>query len=151
MRERAQKRYDKTQSEIDKRNSMIQAAEQSGEVYERLSKKINKSTEEINQMADAAANLAENIPGALVGYDLEGNAIININKVKETALKAQEELAEYSKEQIANIGDLMRADLREQAESDFKAENKHYDTTMGVAAGASATAAVLAGFGIANG
>lgn len=152
LRERAQKQVDETQKEIDKRNAIIEAAEKSGAVYEKLSNKINKSTDEINQMADAAANLAETIPGALVGYDLEGNAIININKVKETAKDAQAELADYSKQQIANIGDLMRADLRKQAEDDFRKEHSGgYDTANNVAYGAAAVTGTLAGFGAING
>lgn len=144
LRERAQKQVDATQKEIDKRNDIIQAAEQSGEVYEKLSHKINKSTDEINQMADAAANLAEVIPGALVGYDLEGNAIIDINKVKETAKNAQEELAEYSKEQIGNIGKLMRADLRKQAEEQVAANSPGYKTATGVGLAAAGTGTAVA-------
>ena len=123
IREKAQTAYDETQKEIDSRSTLAESVEANIEVYDRLNRKLNKSTEEVNQLADAANALAEAAPGALIGYDSKGNPIIDTTAAKAESAKAKKELAEYAKTQMSNIGNLARADLREQAEKDWAASD----------------------------
>ncbi len=131
MKEKAQEAYDATQEEIDKRTELIESVEANADIYDKLSKKVNKSTDEVNQLADAADALAKAAPSALIGYDSEGNAIIDTNSARAKSEEAEKELADYAKEQMGNIGDLARADIREQAEQNV-ANSSSYDTAKSI-------------------
>lgn len=154
IREKAEEAYAETQKEIDNRAQLIKSVEANAAIYDKLSKKLNKSTEEVNQLADAANALAEAAPGALIGYDAQGNPIIDTSAARADANNAKQELADYAKTQIANIGNLARADVREQAEKNWAASSagkttKGFSTagkvTMGVGAAGIATALFAAG------
>lgn len=151
IREKAQEAYDETQKEIDKRTELIKSVEANADIYDKLSKKLNKSTEEIEQLADAANELAKAVPGALIGYDANGNAIINTNQARADVKDAKQELADYAKDQMANIGNLARADLKEQAEKNYAVSdagkvNNAVQIGSGVTfAAATTTAAAVAG------
>ena len=154
IREKAEEAYAETQKEIDSRAQLIKSIEANAAIYDKLSKKLNKSTEEVNQLADAANALAEAAPGALIGYDAQGNPIIDTSAARADANNAKQELADYAKTQIANIGNLARADVREQAEKNWAASSagkttKGFSTagkvTMGVGAAGIATALFAAG------
>ena len=158
MKEEAQEAYDEKQEEIDKNISLMESIDANLAVYDKLSKKINKSSEEVEQLAEAANALAEAAPGALVGYDENGNAIIDTGAAKAEAKNAEAELVEDAKDQIANIGNLAKAELREQAENNY-AETDHAKATkagstagyVGVAAGgAAAGMAAATAVGAAN-
>lgn len=136
MKEEAQEAYNEKQEEIDKNLTLIQTVESNLQVYEELSRKINKSSEEVNQLAEAADALAEAAPGALIGYDENGNAIIDVGAAKAEAKNAEAELVEDAKDQIANVGNLAKAELREQAEKNVAANsNGGYDTAQAVGTG----------------
>ena len=120
LKEKGQKLYDETQKEIDKRTDLINVVKTSGETYETLSKKMNKSTDEVKKLSEAADDLAKTIPEALVGFDASGNAIIDMNKAKQAASKAEAERAGYSELQIQNIGTLARSEIRAAAEESIK-------------------------------
>ena len=151
IREKAQEAYDETQKEIDKRVELINSVENNLDVYDKLSKKLNKSSEEVEQLANAANELAKAAPGALVGYDENGNPIIDPAKAAAEKAKAEGELVEEAKTQIANIGNLARADLKEQAEKNWNSSSagKGWNAaqtagTVGVAGGlATAAGAAL--------
>lgn len=147
IREKAQEAYDETQKEIDKRTELIKSVEANAATYDRLSKKLNKSADEVNQLADAADALSKAAPGALVGYDANGNAIIDTNKARADVKDAKQELADYAKVQMANIGNLARADLKEQAEKNYAASdsgkiNNAVQVGSGITFAAGTTAAV---------
>lgn len=61
--------------------------------YEELSKKINRTEDEQEELNSAASTLAELVPSAVKGYDSLGNAIINVTA-------AQEELNAMTEQQI---------------------------------------------------
>ena len=154
IREAAQEAYDKTQEEIDSRKELIDSVESNLATYDKLNKKVNKSTEEMEQMADAADKLAKAVPGALVGYDANGNPIIDTNAARSAQKNAKDELAEYAKEQMGNLGNLARADIREMAENTV---GNKYSTAQTVGATAAAAgggflvAGGLASAGLING
>ncbi len=116
IRERAEEIYDEQQKEIDKVSSIIQTVNSSGQTYDELSRKVNKSTEEMEQMAQAANDLAEAIPGAVIGYDAMGNAIISMNEAQEAQEEANQQVVQLASVQLGNIAEYVKADLREEAE-----------------------------------
>lgn len=154
MKEKAEEAYNATQEEIDKRVELIESVKANADTYDRLSRKLNKSTEEVEQLAEAAEALAEAVPSSLVGYDSEGNPIINTNEARAAQEQREKELAEYAKEQMGNIGNLARADIREVAEKNV-ASNGNYDTTRAISQGGMAVgygaAGTIAAIGVANG
>lgn len=139
MMEEAQATFDSLQEEIDKHNENIQSIESNLKVYDKLSKKMSKSTEEVNQLAEAAEALAKASPGSLIGYDSEGNAIIDVSSAKATLKQEKEELVEASKEQIGNLGNLAIADMRKQAEDNYKSSSTGKTTSTTKAVGVGAT------------
>lgn len=145
MKEKAQEAYGATRKEMDKRIELIDSVEANLAVYDRLSKKLNKSTEEVEQLAKAADELAKAVPESLIGYDANGNPIINTNEARAAEKNAREELAEYAKEQMGNIGNLARADIREIAEKNV-ANSGNYGAVRGVS-----TAGMIGGYGAAAG
>ena len=145
----AQAEYDKIQEEIDKNLILISTIESSLGIYDELSKKLNKSAEEVEQLAEAADELAKAAPGALIGYDANGNAIIDVGAAKAEAKNAEAELVEQAKEQIGSIGNLARAELKAEAEQNYSLTSHSKATkttsTIGkIGAGLGAAAGVAA-------
>jgi TP901 family phage tail tape measure protein len=145
MMSKATEAYEKTQEEIDKYKDLIITVESSGKVYDTLSKKMNKSTQEVEQLADATEQLAKAVPSAIIGYDQNGNAIIDMNKARNEADKAETKLVEEAKNQIGNIGALALAELHTKAEENY-ANSKAGKVTSGFSTGGK----IAAGVGIAG-
>ena len=147
MREAAQEEYDAVQEEMGKRLDLIDAVEQNAKIYDELSSKINKSTDEVQKLAEATEALAEAAPGAVIGYDSEGNAIINTSTARAASALAEKELAEQAKKQIGNLGKLGLADIREEAEKKVASETGYdsFQTGTAVAAGLGTGAAAIGG------
>lgn len=144
MREKAQEQYDETLKTMSKQLDLIEAVETNARVYDELSNKLNKSTDEVQKLADATEALAEAAPEAVIGYDSEGNAIISTSEARAAASLAEKELAEAAKQQIGNIGSLGLADIREEAEKRVAAEH-NYDAAQ--TGGMIAAGGGLAAFG----
>ena len=138
LREKAEKKYNKQQENIDSLTKVTQTVESSGHVYEELSAKVNKSAEEVEKLADAAQALGEAAPSAIVGYDSQGNPIIDTNKAKAAAQDAEGQIVKEATTQIGNISDLAMADIKETAEEKVNADA--YDTGSTVAAGVAGVA-----------
>lgn len=144
IREKAQEEYDKTLKTMSKQLDLIEAVETNARVYDELSGKLNKSTEEVQKLAEATEALAEAAPGAVIGYDSDGKAIISTSEARAAASLAEKELAEAAKQQIGNIGSLGLADIREEAENRVAAEH-NYDAAQ--TGGMIAAGGGLAAFG----
>ena len=149
MREKAQEEYDKTLKTMSKQLDLIEAVETNARVYDELSNKLNKSADEVQKLADATEALAEAAPGAVIGYDSEGNAIISTSEARAAASLAEQKLAESAKQQIGNLGSLGLADIREEAENRVAAEH-NYDTVQAVGTGATAAGVTMLGLAAAN-
>ena len=119
LKEKAQEKYDIKAEEIFQYTDIVQAVDKNLDAYDRLSKKINRSTEEINEMGEAAQELAKAIPGAVIGYDKDGNPIIDVASAKKARRDAEKNAAELAKEQANNIGDLIIADTKTLAEQNY--------------------------------
>lgn len=161
MMEKATEAFDKTQEEIDKYKDLIMTVESSGKVYDTLSRKMNKSAQEVEQLAEATEQLAKAVPSAIIGYDENGNAIIDMNKARNEANNAETKLVEEAKNQIGNIGALALAELHTKAEENYAnstagkvsggfSTGGKIATGVGVAGGVAALTATAAGVGAAN-
>ena len=145
MMDAATEAYEETQAEIDKYNLLITTVESSGKVYDELSRKMNKSAAEVEKLAEATEELAKAVPSAVIGYDENGNAIIDMNKARNEADKAETKLVEEAKNQIGNIGSMALAELH------AKAEENYANSTAGkVTGGFSTGGKIAAGVGIAG-
>lgn len=88
--EELQEELDGVQEEFDTLSQDIATGSSALSTYEELSKKINLTEEEQEDLNSAAAQLADLIPNAVKGYDELGNAIINTTAAQEE-LNAQKE------------------------------------------------------------
>lgn len=145
MMEKATEAYEKTQAEIDKYKDLMITVETSGKVYDTLSRKMNKSTQEVEQLAEATEQLAKAVPSAIIGYDENGNAIIDMNKARNEAAQAEGKLVEEAKNQIGNIGSMALAELHTKAEENY-ANSKAGKVSSGFSTGGK----IAAGVGIAG-
>ena len=78
--------------------------------YQELSKQLNRTEEEQEQLNNAIATLSKEVPGAIRGYDSMGNAIINLAAVTEKLNKVQEELIANSEKTLATFTKLQKAE-----------------------------------------
>ena len=136
LQKQADEAYTAQQEEIYKYQNLIDTYNMAGRTYDTLSRKVNKSTEEVEQLAEAAEQLAEAAPGAVIGYDANGNPMINMHKVEDAKDDASMKLYNAAMNQIGNIGQQVQADIQESAE-------KAYDESAG-----STAATVLKAAGI---
>ena len=145
--QKTQEAYDEQQQKMEGLLKVMDVAESSLSVYEELSKKMNKSTEEAKKLADAANEIAETIPSAVLGYDRFGNAIIDSTKVKSAGETAEQQLVEEAKTQIGNVGKQATADLNKRALENAKDSKKYKtaDTITKIGGGIAGGAAALGG------
>lgn len=138
LKDKALEEFNETQKTIDKITVLQDTVKANADLYDNLSNKMNKSADEVNKLAEAANALAEASPSSVIGYDKDGNAIIDTNKAREEAASKEEELVEAAKEQIGNIGELGRAELREQAEKNYEASQTGKNNKIAQTGGATA-------------
>lgn len=152
-KEKAQAEFSAVSEEMSAHQDFIKTVDESLPVYEKLSKKVNKSTEEINKMAEAAEALAEAAPDAILGYDKDGNPIIDSSKIENAKKKAEKERAKLAREQLGNVGSLTTAEIRKQAEeennSSFSGKAAKATSTAGML-GAGAGALAMTALGLSN-
>lgn len=74
-------------------------------VYNELSKKINKTAEEQEQLNQALATMAELVPEAIKGYDINGNPIIDKKAYDAGKAGKKEELKKKGADVISKSGD----------------------------------------------
>lgn len=118
--EDTQKKLAEIQQEQDKVNQTISDISNHLEVYETLRGKLDKTDEETQQLKDSTEALIELIPGAVVGYNQYGEAILNTaaayeeldKKQRESSALADKSLAQFDKLQKgANRGEKIGATL----------------------------------------
>ena len=135
----------KRQEEIDKQDSIIRASTTTLDIYNKLNKKMNLTTDELDDLSDAAKSVAKAIPEAIMGYDENGNPIINQAIAKSTGANAEARKAELAKDQI---GELIYKDIAKavvNASTEYQNSTTHKWATAGkiggrVAAGLGLTA-----------
>ena len=74
-------------------------------VYDELSKKVNKTTEEQEQLNQALATMAELVPEAVKGYDINSNPIIDKKAYDVGKAGKKEELKKKGADVISKSGD----------------------------------------------
>ena len=95
------------QDELTQRNSNIENALTS---YTELSNNLERTEEEQQQLNDAAAQLADLIPEAVMGYDNLGNAIIDVTRAQAELNSIAEDNVRLAKEEMQSIADLQEAE-----------------------------------------
>lgn len=145
IKEKYQEQYEETNKLIKKNTELIETVEKSGEIYEKLSRKVIKTEDEIKKLDESIEKLAEAVPEAIDGYDAQEKAIINLAKARESENEAIDKRAEAAKDQIGNIGGLALSDIREEAEKKVAAEHnfKAGKTIGGITFGAGVASGLL--------
>lgn len=95
------------QDELTQRNSNIENALSS---YTELSNNLERTEEEQQQLNDAAAQLADLIPEAVIGYDSLGNAVIDVTRAQSELNSIVEDNVRLAKEEMQSIADLQEAE-----------------------------------------
>ena len=128
----------KRQEEIDKQDSIIRASTTTLEIYNKINKKMNLTTDELDDLSEAAKSVAKAIPEAVMGYDENGNPIINQAVAKSAGANANAKKAELAKDQI---GELIYKDIAESvvnASTEYQNSSTHKWATAGKFAGGAA-------------
>lgn len=87
------------------------------DTYDELSGKINKTAEEQEQLNSAVNELAELAPKAVIGYDLQGNAILDTSKIDEAMNEKRIKNAENANEAVLDAVKKANADAAKEADS----------------------------------
>lgn len=124
--------WDKTSEAYTNMRKMV-------DVYDELSGKINKTAEEQEQLNNAVQELAKVAPEAVVGYDLQGNAIIDASKIDEAMNEKRVENAEKANETVIDSVKKANADAAKEA------DKWQYKLTRGGITAATSAAGLAAG------
>ena len=124
--------WDKTSEAYSNMRKMV-------DVYDELSGKINKTTEEQEQLNNAIQELAKIAPEAVVGYDLQGNAIIDASKIDEAMNEKRLENAEKANETVIDSVKKANADAAKEA------DKFQYKMTRGAITAGTSAAGIAAG------
>ena len=108
------------------------------DVYDELSGKINKTTEEQERLNDAIQELSQIAPKAVVGYDLQGNAIIDASKIDEAMNDKRIENAENANKTVLDSVKKANADAAKEADKFQHKMTRGAITTTTSAAGIAA-------------
>ena len=127
--------WDKTSEAYSNMRKMV-------DVYDELSGKINKTTEEQEQLNNAIQELAKIAPEAVVGYDLQGNAIIDASKIDEAMNEKRLENAEKANETVIDSVKKANADAAKEA------DKFQYKMTRGAITAGTSAAGLAAGIKI---
>lgn len=121
-------------------------------VYEDLYGKLNKTEEETQQLKDSTEQLADLVPGAIIGYNQYGEAVLNVAAAYEELDKKQREISANADKQLTEFNNLQKG--AQKTEKTFNVISKILSgiVTVGLAAVTPFTLlatipANLAGFG----
>lgn len=145
--EKAEEQFNKSMDAWDQSSEGYKNLTTAYETYESLSSKINKTAEEQEQLNSVIAEMAELAPGALVGYDSKGNAILD--QAKMAAALDEERIKNAEKAGTAMTDALVNANAQAAKESinGWDKAGAAGIAVAGVAGGAAAGAAAGAAIG----
>ena len=114
--ESAEKNLNKSLDAWDKTSEAYTNIRKLSDIYNELSGKINKTTEEQESLNSAIQELAEIAPKAVIGYDLQGNAILDASKIDEAVNEKRVENAEKANDTVLKSVKKANADAAKEAE-----------------------------------
>ena len=114
--ESAEKNLNKSLDAWDKTSEAYINIRKLSDTYNELSGKINKTTEEQESLNSAIQELAEIAPKAVMGYDLQGNAILDASKIDEAVNEKRVENAEKANDTVLKSVKKANANAAKEAE-----------------------------------
>lgn len=106
--EETQKKITELQQEMDGLSQKKDDIANSLQVYEELSGKLDKTDEETQQLKDSTEQLVSLVPGAVVGYNQYGEAIINVAAAYDELDKKQREMSANADKQLTEFDNLQK-------------------------------------------
>lgn len=88
--------------EWDKSSEELENLRSIADTYDELHGKINKTAEEQERLNSALQEMVEEAPNAVMGYDIEGNPIVDQARLEEEILKKREENAEKANKTVVD-------------------------------------------------
>lgn len=108
--EEVQEKLTALATEADELTQSQTNIETSLEVYDDLSKKLNRTEEEQNSLNNAIDTLQSEVPGIVSGYNSMGEAILDTSKATAELAQNQKMLAENSDSMLKSFGRLQQAE-----------------------------------------
>lgn len=106
--EKTQEKLKQLQQKQDEVSQQMTDMRSSLDVYEKLSGKLDKTEEETQQLKDSTERLIELVPGAVVGYNQYGEAVLNTAKAYEELDKKQREASALSTKSLKEFDNLQK-------------------------------------------
>ena len=106
--EKTQEKLAQLQQKQDEVGQQMTDMRSSLDVYEKLSGKLDKTEEETQQLKDSTERLIELVPGAVVGYNQYGEAVLNTAKAYEELDKKQREASALSTKSLKEFDNLQK-------------------------------------------
>lgn len=135
---KAEKNLNESLDAWDKTSEEYSNIRKMADVYDELSGKINKTTEEQERLNDVVQELGKIAPKAVVGYDLQGNAIIDASKIDEAMNDKRIENAENANKTVLDSVKKANADAAKEADKIQHKVTRGAITTTTSAAGIAA-------------
>ena len=86
--------------EWDKSSEELEGLQSIADTYDELHGKINKTAEEQERLNSALQEMVEEAPNAVMGYDIEGNPLVDQARLEEEIQKKREENAEKANKTV---------------------------------------------------
>lgn len=123
-KQRLNESIDTRQKEIDSINEQKKSLSEIADEYDKLKDKPNKTNEEVERLKDLTNEIAQIMPSLIVGYDENGNAIINMTGDVKTLIEELDK-ATQSKQRLM---DVEKSELAENAVKQLHG-NSNLDST----------------------
>lgn len=106
--ETTQKKLTELQQEMDEFSQKKNSIESNLAVYEELSTKLDKTDEETQKLKDSTEELVKLVPGAVIGYNQYGEAVLNTAAAYEELDKKQREMSANADKQLDQFNNLQK-------------------------------------------
>lgn len=106
--ETTQKKLTELQQKMDEFSQKKNSIESNLAVYEELSTKLDKTDEETQKLKDSTEELVKLVPGAIIGYNQYGEAILNTAAAYEELDKKQREMSANADKQLDQFNNLQK-------------------------------------------
>lgn len=106
--ETTQKKLTELQQKMDEFSQKKNSIESNLAVYEELSTKLDKTDEETQKLKDSTEELVKLVPGAIIGYNQYGEAILSTAAAYEELDKKQREMSANADKQLDQFNNLQK-------------------------------------------
>lgn len=106
--EKTQQKLAELQQEMDNLQQKHTDISTNLDVYEELSGKLDKTEEETQQLKDSTEALVELVPGAVIGYNQYGEAVLDVAAAYDELDKKQREMSANADKQLEQFDNLQK-------------------------------------------